>query len=127
MGIPVQTAMIIDDENDLGQLLAAILEARKIHVLIVNTLEEAEDYLAYMKPKVIFLDNNFPGGLGINFIQKIKSSDGEIKIIMMTADHSPWIREKAIDEGIHYFLRKPFSKKTVDLVLDKLNFRKAHA
>lgn len=125
MGLPVQTAMIIDDETDLGLLLAAILEARKIHTLIVNTLEEAENYLTYMKPTVVFLDNNFPGGLGVNFIHKIKESDGEIKIIMMTADPSTWIREKAVDEGINYFLRKPFTRRAVDLVLDKLNFRKA--
>ena len=124
MGLPVQTAMIIDDDDDLGQLLSAILETRKIHVLIVNTLEEAEEYLTYLKPTVIFLDNNFPGGLGINFIRRIKSFDDEIRIIMMTADASTWIREKAIEEGIDYFLRKPFSKKAIDHVLDKLNFRK---
>ena len=124
MGLPVQTAMIIDDDDDLGHLLSGILEIRKIHVLIINTLDEAEEYLAYLKPTVVFLDNNFPGGLGINFIRKIKSFDEEIKIIMMTADPSTWIREKAVEEGINYFLRKPFSKKAVDHVLDKLNFRK---
>ena len=124
MGLPVQTAMIIDDDDDLGQLLSAILETRKIHVLIVNTLEEAEEYLTYLKPTVIFLDNNFPGGLGINFIRRIKSFDDEIRIIMMTADASTWIREKAIEEGIDYFLRKPFSKKAIDHVLDKLKFRR---
>jgi DNA-binding response OmpR family regulator len=127
MGLPVQTAMIIDDDDDLGHLLSSILETRKVHTLIVNTLEEAEDYLGYLKPTVIFLDNNFPGGLGINFIQKIKSFDEEIKIIMMTADESEWIREKAVEEGINYFLRKPFSKKAIDHVLDKLNFRKVSA
>ncbi len=124
MGLPVQTAMIIDDDDDLGQLLSGILEARKVYVLTINTLDEAEDNLAYLKPTVVFLDNNFPAGLGINFIRKIKSFDEEIKIIMMTADTSSWIREKAVEEGIDYFLRKPFSKKAVDHVLDKLNFRK---
>ena len=124
MGLPVQTAMIIDDDDDLGHLLSAILEARKVFALIINTLEEAEENLAHLKPTVIFLDNNFPRGLGVNFIRKIKSFDEEIKIIMMTADESSWIREKAIEEGINYFLRKPFSKKAIDHVLDKLNFRK---
>ena len=125
MGSPVQTAMIIDDEEDLGHLLSVILEARKVYSLTVNSLEEAERCLSYLKPTVIFLDNNFPTGLGINFIRKIKSIDDEIKIIMMTADPSPWIREKAVEEGINYFLRKPFSRKAIDAVLDKLNFRKA--
>lgn len=127
MGMPVQTAMIIDDDADLVCLLENILKDRKILVLSVNSLHEAEDCLGYLKPTVIFLDNSFPDGLGVNFIRNIKSSDEEIKIIMMTADNALWIREKAIEEGINYFLRKPFSRKSIDTVLDKLNFRKSNA
>lgn len=124
MGLPVQTAMIIDDDADLTCLLENILIGRKVHVLSVHTLKEAEECLTYLKPTVIFLDNSFPDGLGINFIRNIKSSDEEIKIIMMTADSSLWIKEKAIEEGINYFLRKPFSRRSIDVVLDKLNFRR---
>jgi DNA-binding NtrC family response regulator len=104
MSVMVQTAMIIDDDADLSQILATILETRKIHALTVDTLWKAEEFLAYMKPSVIFLDNSFPEGLGINFIRNIKSADTEIKIIMMTADNSLWIKQKAIEEGVNYFL-----------------------
>ncbi len=124
MGTLVQTAMIIDDDVDLGNLLADILELRKIHALTVHSLKEAEEYLVYLKPTVIFLDNSFPEGLGINFIKNIKSADDEIKIIMMTADTSHWIEEKAYEEGINYFLKKPFSKKVIDGVLDQLQFKR---
>lgn len=124
MGMPVQTAMIIDDDVDLGQVLASILETRKIHTMMVHSLPEAAEYLTYLKPTVIFLDNSFPEGLGVNFIRNIKSADEEIKIIMMTADANAWIEEKASEEGINYFLRKPFSIEIIDTVLDQLNFRK---
>lgn len=124
MSVPVQTAMIIDDDADLGQLLSVILEKRKIYALSVQTLTEAERYLTYLKPTVIFLDNSFPDGLGINFIKYIKSTDEEIKIVMMTADSALWIEQKANEEGIHYFLKKPLNIKTIDSVLDKLNLRK---
>jgi DNA-binding NtrC family response regulator len=124
MGSSVQTAMIIDDDIDLGQLLASILEARHIHTLLVHSLSEAEEYLSYLKPSVIFLDNSFPDGLGINFIKNIHSADEQIKIIMMTGDSLPWIEEKAREEGINYFLKKPFSKHIIDVVLDRLKFRR---
>ena len=124
MGVRIQTAMIIDDDDDFVELLSAILESRKVYVMAIDNLEEAEENLNYLKPTDIFLDNNFPTGLGINFIRRIKDFDEDIRIVMMTADSSPWIREKAIEEGIDYFLRKPFSKKAVDSVLDKFNFRK---
>ena len=115
-----KTAMIIDDDEDLGRLLMPMLEARKILALPVQSLTEAEEYLSYMKPTVIFLDNSFPEGLGINFIRNIHLADEEIKIIMMTADSAKWIEEKAKAEGINYFLRKPFDKDVIDNILDKL-------
>src|ERR1044071_4492806 len=96
----IQTAMIVDDDLDFCMLMTAILEKRKIHVLAVHTLQEAEDYLAYLKPTVIFLDNSFPEGLGINIISHIKSTDPGIKTVMMTGDTASWIHEKAVEEGI---------------------------
>jgi DNA-binding response OmpR family regulator len=125
MGIHIQSAMIIDDDPDLTQVLAGILEKRKIHVLTVNSLGEAEEYLSYMTPTFILLDNSFPEGLGINFIKQIKSADESIKIIMITADNSSWIKEKAFEEGINYFLQKPFSLDALEGVLDKMKSSRA--
>ena len=124
MGTLPQTAMIIDDDEDFGRLLTSVLEARKILAMPVCTLTEAEEYLSYMKPTVIFLDNSFPEGLGINFIRRIHLADEEIKIIMTTADHAQWIEEKAKEEGVNYFLKKPLTKEVIYDVLDKLNLRK---
>jgi DNA-binding NtrC family response regulator len=123
----VQTAMIIDDDVDFSKLLTTILEVRKIHVLAVHTLKEAENYLAFLKPTVIFLDNSFPEGLGINFIKYIKDVDDKIKIVMLTGDTATWIYEKAIEEGTDYFLQKPLTKRMIDDVLDELKFRKVEA
>ena len=124
MGVSIQTAMIIDDDPDLGMLMTSTLEQRKIHTMSVHSLPEAAEYLTYLKPTIIFLDNSFPDGLGVNFIQEIKLADKEIKIIMMTADSDKWIEDKAIEEGVVGFLKKPFSRQTLNSVLDKLNFRK---
>lgn len=121
MGVQVQTAMIIDDDKDLNELLAQMLEERRIYTLAVQTLSEAEAYLGFLKPTLVFLDNSFPEGLGINFIKQIRSADEDIKIIMMTADNSKWIEEKAIDEGVNFFIHKPFSRQLIYQVLDKVN------
>lgn len=125
MGAKLQTAMIIDDDKDLGEVLSMILESRKIHTMTVHSLSEAEECLTHMTPTLIFLDNSFPDGLGINFIRTIKSADDDIKIIMMTADTDKWIEQKAFDEGINGFLKKPLTRKVIDITLDSLNLRKA--
>lgn len=120
----VQTAMIIDDDADLGLLMIATLEKRKIHSMAVHSLDDAANYLTYLKPTVIFLDNSFPEGLGVNFIQEIKSADPEIKIIMMTADTDSWLEDKAIEEGAIKFLKKPLSLDVINTVLDELDFKR---
>lgn len=125
MSVPIKTAMIIDDDADLGQVLATILENRKIPAMTVSSLSEAEECLNYLKPTVIFLDNSFPEGLGINFIRHIRSTDVDIKIIMMTADNNDWIKDKAKEEGACYFLKKPFSTKVLDAALRELNLKSA--
>lgn len=118
----VQTAMIIDDDADLGQLMIATLEKRKIHTMAIHSLDEAAKYLTYLKPTVVFLDNSFPEGLGVNFIQEIKSADAEIKVIMMTADTDEWLEQKAKENGAVRFLKKPLSLALINSVLDELNF-----
>ena len=127
MGNPMQTAMIIDDDVDLGQVLTSILEKRKIHAMAVHSLPEAEQYLTYMKPTIVFLDNSFPEGLGVNFIRNIRMADEEIKIVMITADTNSWIEQKASDEGVDYFLKKPLSLERIHTVLDNMNFTKKSA
>ncbi len=122
MNVPIRTAMIIDDDEDFCRLLTFALEKRKMHTMSIQSLPEAENCLTYLKPTIVFLDNNFPDGLGINFISNIRTADDEIKIIMMTADPANWIKEKAIEEGVHYFLNKPFSMDMVYTVLDELSF-----
>ena len=123
MGMRIQTAMIIDDDDDLTYLLENILKTRKMNVLSVHSLHDAEDCLAHSKPNVIFLDNSFPDGIGVNFISSIKSTGNDIQIIMMTSDPSSWVREKAMEEGAHYFLEKPFSTTTINDVLDQLKLK----
>ena len=125
MIVPIKTAMIIDDDVDLSHVLATILENRKIPAMTVNSLTEAEEFLHYLKPTVIFLDNSFPDGLGINFIRHIKNTDSEIKIILMTADTNEWIREKAKEEGASYFIKKPFTTHMLDRALLALNLKTA--
>jgi DNA-binding NtrC family response regulator len=112
--------MIVDDDDDLTYLLENILKTRNMEVMSVHSLHDARECLASSKPDVIFLDNSFPDGIGVNFIGNIRSTGDDIQIIMMTSDTSAWVRKKAMEEGAHYFLEKPFSRKTIDQLLDQV-------
>lgn len=124
MALKAQIAMVIDDDPDFTHLLATILEARKIYTMEAHSLPEAEEYLNILKPAIVFIDNSFPEGLGINFIPIIKMIDEKIKIVMITADSAAWVKEKACMENINYFIYKPFTVKMINSIIDKLEMGK---
>jgi two-component system, CitB family, response regulator len=67
--------------------------------------------LTLRSPDFILLDNNLPDGKGIDFLQEYNALFEGSKIIMMTADISDHLRQKAYQWGVYEFLLKPFSFK----------------
>lgn len=106
-------ALIIDDELDICYLLSGILKKQHFSTRYVNSLADAEIALQTDAPSLIFLDNHLPDGLGIDFIQFIKSRYPLTKIIMITAHDSPAEYKKAYAEGVDFFIPKPFTKENI--------------
>ena len=99
--------LIVDDDNDLCGLLEATV--RKIcPVHSEHDLNSAGHYLAKLRPEIVFLDNNLPDGTGLLYIKKILAIYPDAKIILMTADLSTGLKEKAIEAGAVQFIAKPF-------------------
>ncbi len=113
-------ALIIEDEIDICYLLSAILKGKRLEVNYVNALSEAVLALEEHKPEIIFLDNHMPDGLGIDFIRYLKSTNSEMKVVMMTAFDNHSDRLKAIDQGVDAFIAKPFTKQLIYQTLEKL-------
>jgi DNA-binding NtrC family response regulator len=105
--------LVVDDDNDLCEIMEAIV--RKIcPVHSEHDLQSAENYLTRRKPAIIFLDNNLPDGSGVQFIKEILEFYPDIKIVLMTADVSVGLKEKALDEGAIRFIAKPFRSATIN-------------
>lgn len=114
--------LIIDDEADICYLLSTLLKQKNLEAEYVNTLTDAALALKKMIPEIIFLDNHLPDGLGMNFIEYIKNHYPNIKIVMITAHDTAADRQKALNEGVDYFISKPFTRdmiyKTVEQLLN---------
>lgn len=113
-------ALIIDDERDICYLLGSLLKKRDIVASYVNTLRDAANILESTDPQIIFLDNHLPDGLGVNFIGFIKRFHPSTKIIMITAHDTAADVNKAYKEGVDYFIGKPFSKESINNVVENL-------
>ncbi len=112
--------LIIDDEQDICYLLGSVLKNRNICSKYVNSLKDAAYILEQNEPEIIFLDNHLPDGLGVNFIGFIKRFHPLTKIVMITAHDTITDKMKAFKEGVDYFIGKPFSKESVNSIMEKI-------
>jgi two-component system, OmpR family, response regulator len=116
-------ALIIEDETDICYLVNNILKQKGIQSVLAGSLSEAEKILQkdLTPPRIIFLDNHLPDGLGINYISGIKKRFPATKVVMITAHDNLSDREKARFEGVDFFISKPFSKELIFKTIDSLN------
>ena len=115
--------LIVDDEQDICYFLTTNLAKRGFITSYSNTLSDAEKKLEEDTPAILLLDNHLPDGRGIDFVPKLTTRFPDLKIIMITAHDSPQDRARAYNNGINFFLSKPFTiaaiNQVVDLVMDK--------
>ena len=106
-------ALIIDDEIDICYLLSGILKQKNCLTNYVNNLADATIELKNNCPKIVFLDNHLPDGLGINFVEHIKNNYPAIKVVMITAYDTTSDRQEALKKGVDIFIGKPFTKEEI--------------
>ena len=116
-------ALIIEDEMDIRYLVSNILKQRGVQSVLAGSLSEAEKILEqdFPPPRIIFLDNYLPDGLGINYIRELKKRFPLTRIAIITAHDNVSDREKARFEGADFFIGKPFSKELIFNTIDNLD------
>ncbi len=111
--------LIVDDDNDLCLILERVI-TDKCSVHVEHNLKSAEYYLAKLEPTIILLDNDLPDGTGVRSIRHILSDHPRVKIVLMTADDSKGLQERAIQEGAVQFIAKPFQASRINEIIFSL-------
>ena len=111
--------LIIDDEKNICITLQSILEDEKYGVKYKNTgtegLQAFEDY----EPDLVLLDVKLPDINGIDVLGKLKKSNPNIPVIMISGNSSISDAVKAIKLGAFDFLEKPLSLPKVKITVKK--------
>jgi len=113
-------ALIIDDEIDICYLLSGILRNKNIQPNYVNTIGDAANAMEQYHPEIVFLDNHLPDGMGVDLIKDIKARLPEATLVMITAYDTTADRNRAVAEGVDFFISKPFSRDTIYQITDQL-------
>ena len=109
--------LIVDDDEDICHLMERIVKSEKLPSKSVNKLENVINVVQDFDPKIIFLDNQLPDGTGVDQISSLKLKFPGLRVILVTGDTKPGLREEARDKGADLFITKPFSSSVIKEIL----------
>lgn len=102
------TILIIEDEQDLANIVAAYLKIEGFQVEIANDGQTGLEYFKRFQPSVILLDIMLPKVDGIEVCKEIREVS-DASIIMISAKNGEMDKVIALGIGADDYVTKPFS------------------
>jgi len=112
--------LLIDDDEWIRDSLCIYFESRGCNLKVLETAEEGVEALKKQAYDIIITDYRLPGMDGLEFLRRIQDSHPQAMKILITAYRSEDVLSKAIRIGIHDFIDKPFTAKTIEDSLSRL-------
>ena len=113
-------ALLVDDDPQMVELLAAIIEGEDIAVTGVTDAAAGIAELESGVFQVVFLDLIMPGGSGIELLKAIDQQQLSTPVVLVTAAEDAAIVNEAMEYGPVTLIRKPIRAKQVRQVLEVL-------
>lgn len=113
--------ILIVEDNHLNRLLIHdILELRGHEIVEASTVDEARAALASMRPDLLLLDVQIPGGGGEAIIREVRKRDdlSDLPIIAVTSLAMPGDRERLLSIGFQGYLSKPIDTRTFGAAIE---------
>lgn len=101
--------LIVEDDPDMAELIADLVEAEGWSPLVVHSAEAASAILGREDFHIVLLDHNLPGISGRTFAQRIRTELGlNVGIVMVTAAGSATERVLGLETAADDYVVKPF-------------------
>jgi signal transduction histidine kinase len=116
--------LLVDDEADCREVIAAMLLQCNADVLAVASASEALEALEQWRPDVMLSDIEMPGEDGYSLMRKVRALDGkrggQIPAAALTAYGRSEDRTRALEAGYHIHLPKPVEPSELAIVVANL-------
>ncbi|OJY61612.1 MAG: sigma-54-dependent Fis family transcriptional regulator [Sphingobium sp. 66-54] len=102
--------LIVDDEADIRELVAGVLEDEGFETRLAGNSDEALEALAMRRPSLVLLDVWLQGSRldGLELLEEIKRGDPTIPVLMISGHGNIDTAVAAIRRGAVDFIEKPF-------------------
>jgi len=109
--------LIVDDEIMICKSLEAGLTDAGYNVATAQNSEAAMNAVRSFKPRIVLTDMKLGNENGIDLIERIKSENGDIEVIVMTAYSDISSAVLAIKKGAFDYINKPFELEHIEIIL----------
>jgi two-component system, NtrC family, nitrogen regulation response regulator NtrX len=110
--------LIVDDEADIRELVAGILEDEGYAVRTAKDAEEALSAMAARRPNLLLLDIWLEGSRldGLALLDVVKGQHPDLPVVMISGHGTIETAVAAIKRGAYDFIEKPFNADRLVLV-----------
>jgi two-component system nitrogen regulation response regulator NtrX len=110
--------LIVDDEADIRDLVAGILEDEGFTTRTARDSDQALSEVSNRRPHMVFLDIWLQGSKldGLQLLEKIKQDSPDMPVVMISGHGNIETAVAAIKRGAYDFIEKPFKSDRLILV-----------
>jgi two-component system nitrogen regulation response regulator NtrX len=113
--------LIVDDEADIRELVAGILQDEGYNARTARDSDEALAAVTSRRPSLVFLDIWLQGSRldGLQLLDAIRSEQPDLPIVMISGHGNIETAVSAIKRGAYDFIEKPFKADRLVLIADR--------
>src|ERR1700731_3611384 len=113
--------LIVDDEADIRELVAGILQDEGYLTRTARDSDDALTAIAARRPNLVFLDIWLQGSRldGLQVLDAVKRENPEVPVVMISGHGNIETAVAAIKRGAYDFIEKPFKADRLVLVADR--------
>ena len=113
--------LIVDDEVDIRELVAGILQDEGYGTRTARDSDEALAAVTTRRPSLVFLDIWLQGSRldGLQLLDAMKSEHADLPVVMISGHGNIETAVSAIKRGAYDFIEKPFKADRLVLIADR--------
>ena len=115
----METILIVDDEKNYPPILSAVLEEEGYETLTANNGLAALEIIKNSDIDLVLTDMKMPLIDGIELLERIKLTDPDLPVIMMTAHGTVEKAVEAMQKGAYNYILKPFDNDRLVIYVKK--------